>query len=216
MDKRGKLVIVVLLLLGLVFAISLGTHLIPKDNDEQIDGSGWLQRLDDLAAPFRHPLDPSRLRPGADCRQQNGGYAFNREAMACDIRIAGAMQDKYQTATLVVTNAATIRLPCGQKPDSTATRGTASALRPSALRPVEGIRLRPDRISAGGAAAGHDTTPTSASMEVIYTPAGEDPPLAVCAGEPEIRLVVLKAGGRLSLRCTGCSASQVVQVQFND
>ncbi len=216
MDKRGKVVIAVLVVVGLVFAMSLGTNLLPRPDGDQIDRHGWLSSLDDVAGRFRAKLASARLRPGVDCRQQNGGFEFNRDAMECDVRIASEVRDDYQTGTLVVSNAASVLLPCEDTQENTATRGTASGLRELTVKPMQVIRPRPDRIDAGGSATVPSDTPTSASIEIVYTPEGEDSPLAACKGENEIRLVVLKAGGRLSMRCRGCSASQVVQVRFKE
>jgi hypothetical protein len=215
MEKRGKVVMVVLVIVGLVFAMGLGMNLLPKPADDQIDRGGWLASLDNLTARFRKNISSTRLRPGSDCRQQNGGYEFNRDAMECDIRIASALQGDHQTGTLVISNAASVWLPCEIKQESTASRG-APGLRQLTVKPMPVIRPRPDRSDAGGSATGPNNTSTGVSLEVVYTPEGEDSPQAKCQGENEIRLVVLKAGGRLSMRCTGCSGSQVVQVRFKE
>lgn len=214
MDKQGKVVIGGLVIVGLVFALSLGTNLLPKPDEGQIDRRGWLASLDTVASRFREQLASGRLSPGGDCRQQNGGYEFNRDAMECDIRIAREEEDVYQAGTLVVSHAASVWIPCENEQESTASRGSAFGLSPLTVKPMPVIRARPDRIGAGGAATVPNDTPTGASLEVVYTPEGEDSLSAGCQGENEIRLVVLKAGGRLSMRCTGCSASQVVQVRF--
>jgi hypothetical protein len=216
MDKQGKVVIGVLVLIGVVFAMSLGTNLLPKPGVDQIDRRGWLASLDNLTARFREKITSIRLRPAADCKQLNGGYEFNRDAMECDVRGASAVQGDYQTGTLVVSNAASVWIPCENEQENTTSRGTAPGLRQLKVTPMQVIRPRPDRIDAGGSATGPNNTPTGASLEVVYTPEGEDSPQAKCQGENEIRLVVLKAGGRLSMRCTGCSGSQVVQVRFKE
>nr|WP_067299019.1 hypothetical protein [Marinobacterium profundum] len=218
MDKRGKVVMLVLVIVGLVFAMGLGMNLVPKPKpaDGQLDRRGWIASLDNLTARFRKNIASERLNPEADCRQLNGGYAFNRDAMECHIRISREAKGTNQMGTLVITNAARVLIPCGKEQESPASRGGASGLQQLKVKPMQIIGPRPDRIDAGGPATGPNNTPTGALLEVVYTPEGQDTLAAKCQGENEIRLVVLKAGGRLSMRCRGCSGSQVVQVRLKE
>ncbi|MEA2080449.1 MAG: hypothetical protein U9P00_11440, partial [Pseudomonadota bacterium] len=84
---KGKVVIVALVVIGLLFAFGLGTNLMPKkgepeggkkaDTEQQkksVDGydrNGWIGSMDTLMGRFSPRLDVRRLQgpaPGGQCR----------------------------------------------------------------------------------------------------------------------------------------------------
>lgn len=215
MDKQTKLVIVGLVILALLFVLGLGTALIPKQDGQQAEESarkGWIRSLDGLTAGFKPSLDRSRLTPAAACRQKAGGFEFNRDGMQCDIAI-GPAGDRYQSGTLVISNAARILVPCSKENDTGTTSSRGVVPERLSARPP-GIRPRPGQPTTGTAPSGGQGAPVSTSLDVIYTPQGEDSRKADCVADRnnEVRLVVLRAGGMLRLRCDHCSDSQVVRV----
>lgn len=201
MDKQSKIVIVVLIVVGLLFAISLGSSLVPKQGEDQGPGqyqSGWLERMDSLLGRFSPPLDRGRLKPLGACRQKDGRYEFSSDAQ-CDIDIASA-KDDYETATLMISNAARVLIPCPPKPEAPAGRGVPGRL---TIKPAVLMQARPFVAHQAGT-----------KFSVVYKPQGENTEPPVCQGKNEVRLVVRKAGGVLSLTCSGCSTSRVVKAEF--
>jgi len=200
---KGKVVIVTLIVLGLLFALGLGSMRLPKKDEDKGPGgyqSGWLKGIDFRMGRFSPRLDNGRLEPDAACnRQQDGGYKLTANT-PCNIVIAGA-KDDYQTATLLVSNAANISIPCPpQQGTSPTERGMLARIK---LKPIA-MQAKPPVVAL----------PTGATPEVVYTPKGEDRQEAKCPGKDEVRLVVLKEGGSLRLQCNGCSTSRFVNVDF--
>lgn len=190
---KGKVVIVTLIVLGVLFAFGLGSTLVPKKDEDKGPGgyqSGWLEGMDNLMGRFSPRLDRGRLQPDTACKKQpDGGYELTSNT-ACNILIAENAKDDYQTATLLVSNAANILVPCPPKQGASATE--------------RGMQAKPPFVAF----------PTGATLTVVYTPKGKDPEKPACPGKDEVRLVALKEGGSLKLRCNGCSTSRFVKIDF--
>jgi hypothetical protein len=201
MDRQSKVVIVVLVVLGVICAISLGSGLIPKQGEDQGPGryhSGWLEQVDGLVGRFSPPLDLRRLKPNVNCKRKGGGYTFSSE-VPCIITVGNA-KDDYETATLQISNAADIRVPCPPQAESAKERGLP-----------ERLQIKPAILAQTKPMVAH---PVGAVFNVIYTPWGESEEKPTCQGKSAVRLVVQKAGGTLSLKCSGCGAGRVVKAEF--
>ena len=205
MDKRSKVVIGALIVFGLLYAFGLGSTLVPKKDEDKGPGSyqsSWLDGMDRLIQRFSPRLDPQRLQPEAACNKQPDGSYRLTSGTPCNIRIARdtKAKDDYQTATLLIRNAATINVPCPPKNDTTTERGA-----PALLRFKPAIVMQPKPIVA---------IPAGATLMVVYTPEGKSAEAPACPGKNEVRLVAGKAGGTLTLQCSGCSTSRFVELGF--
>jgi hypothetical protein len=203
---KGKVVIVALVVIGLLFAFGLGTNLMPKEDEDKGPGgyqSGWLEGMDRLMGRFSPRLDRGRLQPDRACnKQKGGGYKFTSNT-ACNIGIASLAEDAkddYQTATLLVSNAANISVPCPEQGASATERGMLARIK---VKPMV-MQAKPPVVAF----------PAGATLTVVYTPKGKNPEKPACPGKDEVRLVALKEGGSLRLQCNGCSTSRFVKVDF--
>ena len=205
MDKKSKLIIVALVVVGLLFGLGLGSMRLPKKDEDKGPGgyqSGWLEGIDYLMGRFSPPLDKGRLGPAECDKPQDGGYKLTGNT-PCNIVIAGA-EDDYQTATLLVSNAANISVPCPPKQgDQTTERGMLARIK---VKPIA-MQAKPPVMAL----------PAGTTLSVVYTPDGEDSEEGpMCPGKDEVRLVVLKEGGSLRLQCNGCSTTRFVNVDFKE
>lgn len=205
MDKKSKVIVVALIVTGVVFAFGLGSTLVPKKDEDKGPGgyqSGWLKGMDNLLGRFSPQLDRGRLPLDTACKEQPGkpdsAYKLTSNT-ACNIDISGAGDD-YQTATLLVSNATNILVPCPEQESSATERGMLARIK---IKPMV-MQVKPPVVAL----------PAGATLKVIYTPQGKTPQKPECTGKDEVRLVVLKEGGSLKLQCTGCSTSRFVKVDF--
>lgn len=191
---KGKVVIVALIVLGLLFVLGLGTNLVPKKGEkkdpDEYDRSGWTGSVDKLLGRFSPRLDRRRLqRPdaGVECRRNEDILEFTGNA-ACALAIKPLLpgcDDDYQSTTLTLAKG------------GPATRDVRMKLK---MKPAISIQARP--LSLAGP-----------KLKVTYQPDGKSAETVDLQGNDEIRLVVLKNGGTLTLKCTtGCSESQPVKV----
>jgi len=213
MDKQSKVVIVALVVLGVVFALGLGTNLMPKkgepeggkkaDKEQQeksVDGydrNGWLGSMDKLIGRFSPRLDVRRLQgpaPGAQCRLNNNVLELFARNADCVLTIRPRLRDcddDYESMTLMLAKQAT------------ATRDAAARIKmnPALMQaqPLSRLKMRPAVI-----------LPTLVAM---YQPKGKSI-AAVKKRDQEFRLVVLEQGGTLTLKCTNCSKDQPVKVSL--
>ena len=211
MDTKSKVVIAVLVVLGVLFISGLGTNLVFSKKVEGRDVDyrpAWLRTLGRLTEGFSPRLDGSRLRAGPGCRQKNDGFEFSGDGK-CNITITALPEnsdDDYQTATLRVSNAVTVNVPCPDDQETATTRGAAFSTR---LKVIPTVLMKPAHPMASSVSA--------ATISVVYTPTGKTMESPRCtANDPkdEVRLVTRKAGGILMLECRGCSANRKVQVDF--
>ncbi len=183
MDKKAKIVIVVLVVIGLLFAFGLVTNLAPKKGEKQgpanYDTSGWVSSVDSLMSYFSPKLDKKRLQMDAACKVAGTGYTFINDNK-CTINIKKLpddADDDIQTATLKLEKGVNVKVPCAEDEKPIIVPGTIG--------------------------------PT---FMVSYTPRGENRSAPGCAGKDEVRLVVQKEGGTLELQCQGCNTQRTLQV----
>lgn len=134
MDKKSKVIVVALIVTGVVFAFGLGSTLVPKKDEDKGPGgyqSGWLKGMDNLLGRFSPQLDRGRLPLDTACKEQPGkpdsAYKLTSNT-ACNIDISGAGDD-YQTATLLVSNATNILVPCPEQESSATERGMLARIK---------------------------------------------------------------------------------------
>jgi hypothetical protein len=219
MDKKSKLIIVVLILIGVVFVLGLGTNLIdkegeprtnenmtPKEKEEEdqravddYDRNGWLGSMDQLMGRFSPRLDASRFRrsnEGAECKRKDGVLTFNSNT-GCAIKILGrnmqqdGCDDEYESTTLKLAEA------------GAATRAAAARIK---LNPALMQHQQLSRHKVELAA-------NQPKLGVKYR-SGNEGYKQVEERDGEFRLVVLKQGGTLKLNCSGCGNNQPVEVNL--
>jgi len=215
MDKKSKLIIVVLIVIGVVFVLGLGTNLVPKKGGpeggkkadkeqqeksvEEYDRNGWLGSMDQLVGRFSPRLDASRFRrsnEGAECKREGNILSFNSNT-GCAIDILGrkpqpdGCDDKYESTTLKLAEA------------GAATRAAAARIK---LNPA---LMQPQQLSRHKA----KIAVNQLQLRVKYR-SGNEGFKQVEEREGEFRLVVLKQGGTLKLNCSGCGNNQPVEVNL--
>ena len=219
MDKKSKLIIVVLIVIGVVFALGLGTNLIDKEGEprtnenmtqkqkeeedqravDDYDRNGWLGSMDQLMGRFSPRLDASRFRrsnEGAECKREGNILSFNSNT-GCAIDILGrnpqpdGCDDKYESTTLKLAEA------------GAATRAAAARIK---LNPA---LMQPQQLSRHKAKIAINQP----KLRVEYR-SGNEGFKQVEERDGEFRLVVLKQGGTLKLNCSGCGNNQPVEVNL--
>jgi hypothetical protein len=220
MDKKSKLIIVVLIVIGVVFALGLGTNLIDKEGEprtnenmtqkqkeeedqravDDYDRNGWLGSMDQLMGRFSPRLDASRFRrsnEGAECKREGNILSFNSNT-GCAIEILGRhpqqddCDDKYESTTLKLAEG------------TAATRAAAARIK---MKPVL-VQTQPfNRVKP-------ELAVVKPTLTVAYKPTGESGYEPVKKRRDEFRLVVLKQGGTLKLNCSGCGNNQPVEVNL--
>ena len=215
MDKKSKLIIVVLIVIGVVFVLGLGTNLVPKKGGpeggkkadkeqqeksvEEYDRNGWLGSMDQLVGRFSPRLDASRFRrsnEGAECKREGNILSFNSNT-GCAIDILGrnpqpdGCDDKYESTTLKLAEA------------GAATRAAAARIK---LNPA---LMQPQQLSRHKAKIAINQP----KLRVEYR-SGNEGFKQVEERDGEFRLVVLKQGGTLKLNCSGCGNNQPVEVNL--
>jgi len=213
MDKKSKVVIVVLIVIGVVFAFGLGTNLLPKEGEpeggkkadkqkqkksvEGYDKKGWIGSMDKFMGRFSPRLDVRRLqgpKPGSQCRLDKGVLELFANNTDCVLNIGPRRRDcddDYESMTLTLVK------------DATATRDAAARIK---INPALIQAQRLNRYKLKMAAI--------APKLVKYQPAGESKFEPVDERDGEFRLVVLKQGGTLKFECTSCSKNRPVTLFF--
>lgn len=210
---KGKVVIVVLILLGVLFAFGLGANLMPKEGEpeggknadeeqqkksvEGYDKNGWIGSMDKLMGRFSPRLDASRLQrsnDGVECKRKDNVLTFNSNT-GCAIKIRSRLpgcDDDYESTTLKLAEG------------GAATRAAAARMKmnPALMQAQQRSRLKPQLAVI---------TP---KLVVKYRPGGESGYKSVEERRGEFRLVVLEKGGDLKLSCTGCGNNQPVEVSL--
>lgn len=219
MDKKSKLIIVVLIVIGVVFALGLGTNLIDKEGEprtnenmtqkqkeeeeqravDDYDRKGWMGSMDNLLGRFSPRLDASRFRrsnEGAECKREGNILSFNSNT-GCAIKILerdreSDCDDKYESTTLKLAEG------------TAATRAAAARIK---MKPVL-MQTQPfNRVKP-------ELAVVKPTLTVVYKPTGESGYEPVKKRHDEFRLVVLARGGDLKLGCTGCGTNQPVEVNL--
>ncbi len=191
--SRGKVAIVVLVGLGVLFMLGIGaTAMRGKQQGAALERQqdsyrkGWVGAIDTLMQRFSPKLDRSRLRllsPGSQCRLLDDIIEIEAGA-GCEVEIARqatACGDDHQVARLRLLGAG--------------------------ASPGEARRL-PERAAVGRPRPGLAAAPSAVgTAEVVYRARfnGGEKSAKESVGADEMRLVVMPAGGRLVLRClAGC------------
>ena len=212
--KQNKLVIVGLVVIGVLFVIGLGTGLFHDEDDKeggmtmsqaQDQKNGWVNSLQGLMSPFDTKLDRGRLIPLNNCKidPSTDRLTLTRNKPACNFKIAAQDGDAVQKAVLSVkTDGVKVQVSYpNDKACATTTRGARVPFKkfkqPKAKIAV--TPLKPGKVQAGGVAS-----PKLLTLDVIYTPNGEDEQSKRCEVTGDIDLAVLEKGGTLRLVCKGC------------
>ena len=213
MDKKSKVVIVVLVLIGVVFAFGLGTNLLPKQGEpeggkkadkqqqkqsvEAYNKNGWIGSMDKLMSRFSPQLDVRRLqgpKPGVPCSMDKDVLELFANNAGCQLTILPRLRrcdDDYESVTLTLVK------------DATATRDAAAR-----------FKLNPALMQAQHLKRYKLKMATIPPKLVMYQPAGESKFEPVEERDGEFRLVVLKQGGTLKFECTSCSRNRPVTLFF--
>jgi len=221
MDKKSKVIIGALIVIGVVFAVGLGTNLLNKEGEgtgkkEDVDKykrEGWIGSMDNMLGRFSPRLDVRRLLPLPDCDPRSGLRPPNcRDAPADFIECSRNGNVLTFTGNAECGINIRPRLPgCDNDYQSTTLKLAkgAAATRAAAAR----IKMKPVLMQAQPFSRDKpELAAITPKLTVKYQPNGKTEEKVNLQGEKEIRLVVLEQGGTLKLSCTGCSKNQPVEV----
>jgi hypothetical protein len=212
MDKKGKVIIVTLIAIGLGAALALGTNLLPKRGEpergkggdeealkssvERYGRSGWIGSLDGLLGRFSPELDARRLRgptAGNACALEKDLLQVYASDASCLLGIRPQLpdcDDDYESLSMQLLA------------KSTATRNTPVRINvnPGLTHTQPHDRLRP-----------HLAGVRPQDVLVKYQPVDE-PAALVRQQEDKFRLIVLDQGGTLTVECRSCSKSRPLRL----
>jgi hypothetical protein len=224
--KQNKLVIAVLVVIAVLFVLGLSSDFFRSDDDKDDDKSiskvekfkdRWLGALDDMMAPFQDSLDSRRLPDKAICPQpprgpdlgivlgRDGSIKLDNE-LECSIKIAASKDDEdLESAILTVGDSdATLMVAypgIGACPTSRGMRVSFKKMKTPMVASSIGKLKRP-KIQPK---VKPDSSPPRLSLTVAYIPKkkGEEQD-SYCKAVKEVKLSILKEGGRIEMKCTGC------------
>jgi hypothetical protein len=222
--KQNKLVLVVLVVIVVLFVVGLSMGLFHGDEEHEngmtmdqaqseSQKDGWIASLNDKMSSFRTPLDRGRLPDKAICPQPPGpdlGIVLGRDGsikldneLECSIKIAASKDDEdLESAILTVGGndaALIVAYPgIGACPKS---RGVGVSLKKFKTPKVAASigKIKQPKAQQG-------LTPPKFELIVAYIPAdNEKVDGKYCTAVEKVHLAVLKKGGTIKMKCTGCN-----------
>lgn len=186
MDNKAKIVIVVLVVIGILFGFSLVARLAPKQGE------------DDKVAEY----DTSGWVSYLDGLMSSFSPKLDRKRIkqvsGCK-KISGSQYQFVSDKQCIIDIQS---LPDDADDDyQTATLRLGKKANVRVPCPPEGEKTK-------------SSSKPGPTINIFYTPEGEDRATRECEGSDEVRLVVQKKGGKLDMQCKGCTEKRPIVVEL--
>ncbi len=236
MDTK-KITIIALVVLGVIYIGGVTTNLTKsKDSNDQnadsfdMEKNKWVGVMQNLFSGFNDTLDKNRIQP-TNCKILNNnksspktGTQNYRLSIASECKISLAKQKKADMQELIITvnNNVTVLRPCGknEKPSNRRSKAkfdtTLFAMNYQTAfvnKPKRNARTRKRTNIKTNRPSNKTLTVT---LAIKYTPNDSDTSsgAAICRAKLPYKIPIFEAGGRLILKCKGCTTKKTVNVSF--
>jgi len=219
--KQNKLVIVVLVIIAVLFIIGLSSGVFrdkEKSGDKltmskaQAYKKRWAASLNEKMSSFRTPLDTGRLSDRAICPQPPGSARVINlgpdrsieldSELECSIKIAESKDDEDLESAILTVGGGNAALKVaypgiGACSKSRGMKSSFKTIKTPIVTPGLG-KIKQPKVKQG-------LTPPKYELIVAYLPAdNEKVNETYCSAVEKINLAVLKKGGTIVMKCTGC------------